>query len=117
VSLVEYFEQWERQWRTEAREAVTERAVGYWRGKVDAIEQVINVLRQPSTPTLTREDVAAYLLDRADQYDNSNGRWVPLADAAHALMEGAVEEALAHGELQEEDLRRRVRGWAKKGPR
>ena len=61
-----------------------------------------------------REDIAAYLLDRADQYATRDWRWNPLSGAAHDIMGGAVDEALAHGELQEPELRRRVRNWRKK---
>lgn len=60
-----------------------------------------------------REDIAAYLLDRADQIDNETGDWIPLADAAKAIMAGDVEAAIEHGELQETELRRRVRAWRK----
>lgn len=55
-----------------------------------------------------RRQVAAYLLDRGDQYDTSNGRWVPLHDAATALMNGEFDEAVAHGELEGAELLTRV---------
>lgn len=61
-----------------------------------------------------REDIAAYLLDRADQYATRDWRWNPLSGAARDIMGGAVDEALSHGELQEPELRRRVRNWRKK---
>lgn len=47
-------------------------------------------------------DYAAYLLDRADQYETDSGCWVALADAAHSIMLGEVESAKRHGELDEE---------------
>lgn len=59
-----------------------------------------------------REDVACYLIDRADQYDTESPCWVALADAAKAVMRGEVEEAVSHGELDDDDIRRRVRRWA-----
>lgn len=46
-------------------------------------------------------DVAAYLLDRADQYETKSPCWVALADAAEALMNGEVEGAVVHGEFDE----------------
>ena len=62
-----------------------------------------------------REDVAAFLLDRADQYDTASPSWVGLADAAARVAAGDVEQLVSEGELQEEDLRRRVRSMAKTG--
>ena len=53
--------------------------------------------------------MAAYLLDRADQYATDDWRWNPLADAAHAFMSGEVQRLLDAGELRESDLRRRVK--------
>lgn len=47
----------------------------------------------------TRRDVAAYLLDRADQYETESPCWVALADAARNVMLGEVEAAKDHGEL------------------
>lgn len=44
-------------------------------------------------------DVAAYLLDRADQYQDHDPCWIALADAAKNILQGAVSEALQHGEL------------------
>lgn len=60
------------------------------------------------TPTADRRNVAAYLLDRADQYVTESGSWVPLVDAAKAIMNGEVETAVAHGELDDPDLLARV---------
>lgn len=48
-----------------------------------------------------RSDVAAYLLDRADQYGDDNPCWIALADAARAVMRGDVEEAERTGALEE----------------
>ena len=58
------------------------------------------------------EDVAAYLLDRADQYATSSGSWVPLVDAAKAFVTGEVQRLLDAGELREPELRGRVRRFA-----
>ena len=44
-------------------------------------------------------DYAAYLLDRADQYETDSACWVALADAAHNIMLGEVEAAKRSGEL------------------
>lgn len=38
-----------------------------------------------------RRLVAAYLLDRADQYETDSPCWVALADAANNVLAGAVE--------------------------
>lgn len=48
---------------------------------------------------LSAADVAAYLLDRADQYDTESGCWAALADAAHNVWIGEVEAAKANGDL------------------
>lgn len=48
---------------------------------------------------LNAADVAAYLLDRADQYDTDSGCWVALSDAAHNIMLGEVEAAKNNGDL------------------
>ncbi len=48
---------------------------------------------------MKREDVAAYLLDRADQYDTSSPCWSALADAAENILVGEVERAKSSGEL------------------
>jgi len=53
---------------------------------------------------LTKCDYAAYLLDRADQYDTDSGCWVALADAAHNIMLGEVED---------EETYRRLEAYAK----
>jgi len=55
-----------------------------------------------------REDVAAYLLDRADQYDTDSPCWVALSDAAENVMACEVERAKQSGELDQK-LRQRVR--------
>ena len=63
-----------------------------------------------------RELVAAYLLDRADQYDTNSASWVGLADAAEAVVNGAVETAARNGELVgDDDLLRRIRKLARLG--
>lgn len=52
-------------------------------------------------------DVAAYLLDRADQYEAASGSWVALSDAAADIMNGRVDEVKGYGDL-DENLYRRV---------
>ena len=63
-------------------------------------------------------DYAAYLLDRADQYETDSGCWVALAEAAHNVMIGEVENAKKSGELDAslyERLERMTHGsWASK---
>ena len=59
-----------------------------------------------------RRDVAAFLLLRADRYDNSNGKWVPLADAAQEIMNGDFAESQKCGEL-DADLYKRVDSWVR----
>ena len=58
----------------------------------------------------TREKYAAYLIDRADQYETESPCWVALADAARNIMNGDADAAAAHGEFDEE-LIARVRGF------
>jgi hypothetical protein len=60
---------------------------------------------------MTLRQVAAYLLDRADQYDTDSGCWVCLADAAHEIMNGEAEARVKHGELDDPDLLKRVDGF------
>jgi regulator of protease activity HflC (stomatin/prohibitin superfamily) len=55
--------------------------------------------------------VAAYLLDRGDQYDTKSPCWIALADAAHAIAEGEFDAARAHGEIDEGDVLARVDKW------
>ena len=56
---------------------------------------------------VTMRDVAAYLLDRADQYDDGSGCWVAVADCAHNVAIGEVVIAKNEGEL-DSDLYERV---------
>lgn len=58
--------------------------------------------RQPAT----KKQIAAYLLDRADQYDLNSGCWIALADAAHNIMLGEVEAARDNGDLDADLFRR-----------
>jgi hypothetical protein len=58
-----------------------------------------------------RRLVAAYLLDRADQYETESPCWVGLADAAQNVMAGAVEAAEANGDFDDR-LLARVDGMA-----
>lgn len=69
-------------------------------------------------PMLRAIDVAAYLLDRADQYETDSGCWVALADAAHNVLAGAVQDAKNNGDL-DESLYERMKdwGWPEKEPR
>lgn len=60
---------------------------------------------------IRREQVAAYLLDRADQYTTGSGSWIPLADAAKAIMDGTFDDLAGAGELDDDDLLKRVRGF------
>jgi hypothetical protein len=59
-----------------------------------------------------RRQVAAYLLDRADQCVTQSASWVGLADAAHAVINGEVEERQRVGELDDPELLARVDGFA-----
>lgn len=54
----------------------------------------------------TKKEIAAYLLDRADQYDLNSGCWIALADAAQNIMLGEVEAARDNGDLDGELFRR-----------
>lgn len=58
--------------------------------------------------TVTIEDIAAYLLDRADQYDTDSPCWIALSDAAHNLMIGEVRAAKDNGDL-DQGLYKRLR--------
>lgn len=51
-------------------------------------------------------EVAAYLLDRADQYATESPCWIALADAAEAVVRGEAQVAAEHGEFDEDLLRR-----------
>ncbi len=53
--------------------------------------------------------IAAYLLDRADQYETDSPCWVALGDAAMNVVNGAARVASEHGEF-DADLLRRVEG-------
>lgn len=56
------------------------------------------------------DEIAAYLVDRADQYVTDSPCWVALTDVAHNIMQGDVETWMTDGNL-DEDLRRRVAAW------
>ncbi len=60
-------------------------------------------------------DLAAYLLDRADQYELDSPCWVALSDAASNVANGEVTEAIMHGELDDPSLRARVKSMAGHG--
>lgn len=55
--------------------------------------------------------VAAFLADRADQYETQSGFWVPLIDAAVAIMNGDFDQRVAEGELDDPKLLERVAKW------
>jgi hypothetical protein len=57
---------------------------------------------------MQRRMLAAYLLDRADQYKTDSPSWIPLAKAAEAVVNGDVESAVNHGELDDDTLLARV---------
>jgi hypothetical protein len=61
----------------------------------------------------TRE-IAAYLLDRADQYPDGEPMWVAVSDTAMKVAHGEANEAAIHGEL--DDLYKRVDRWIGKKP-
>lgn len=46
-----------------------------------------------------RRDVAAYLLDRADQYETDSPCWIALADVAQNIMRGEVIAAERNGDF------------------
>jgi hypothetical protein len=62
---------------------------------------------------IEREEVAMYLMDRADQYENESPCWVALSDAAHNIINGAVEKDRAYNG-NDPEMRRRVRAWKDK---
>jgi hypothetical protein len=59
--------------------------------------------------------VAAYLTDRADQYETDSPCWVALTDAASNVVNGEVEASDANGDL-DPDLRARVALWIGRPP-
>lgn len=44
-------------------------------------------------------DVAAYLLDRADQYEDGSSCWVALAEVARNVMRGEIAAAKRNGDF------------------
>lgn len=60
-----------------------------------------------------RRHVAAYLLDRADQYATDSPCWVALADAANNVLAGDVEAAVID-RVFDDDLMARVVGMEKR---
>jgi hypothetical protein len=59
---------------------------------------------------LTATDVAAWLIDRAEQFDTGSGVDMELVKLARAVMTGELHAAIAHGELDDPKLVRRVLG-------
>jgi len=53
--------------------------------------------------------IAAYLTDRADQYETRSPCWVALTDAVHDIMNGTAADRIGAGEV--DDLRKRVEKW------
>ena len=60
-------------------------------------------------------DLAAYLLDRADQYVSDSPCWIALSDAAANVANGDALASLRAGELDDEPLRKRVASMASRG--
>ena len=54
-----------------------------------------------------------YLLDRADQYETESPCWHALADAAQEVANGEAWADFEHGELDGDDLKRRVKSMAR----
>ena len=82
--------------------AILERTI---RRAADAHDAVIDARK-----TTTRMDllaVAAYIIDRGEQYDQSSGIASALPEVAFALLRGEHTKALAHGEL--DDIIERLR--------
>jgi len=61
--------------------------------------------------SLKPRDVAAYLLDRADQYETESPCWIALADAAENVLAGEVHRSLAENDF-DDALYARVDGMA-----
>jgi hypothetical protein len=70
-------------------------------------------MKGPRSLLVDRRMVAAYLVDRAEQYQAKSGSWVGLIDAAKAIMDGEFDAAVSHGELDDADLLARVDRWAR----
>lgn len=67
----------------------------------DCIVVVHGVMKFPGEDVVTMLDVAAYLLDRADQYDDDSGCHIAVSDCAHNVAIGEVTTAKNEGELDE----------------
>jgi hypothetical protein len=66
---------------------------------------------------LTRDEiVAAYLLDRADQYEADSPCWIALADAAANVINGEHKQAHVENEF-DAGLVKRVRSMRGRPPR
>jgi hypothetical protein len=61
---------------------------------------------------VTLLDCAAYLVDRADQLDSCDGYIGPMIDVAQAIVQGEVQTAKDHGEL-DKSLYTRLDSWAR----
>lgn len=70
-------------------------------GAQDVEVEPVQVIRRAAKPMLVirRADVAAFLLDRAEQFADDDPCCAALADAARAVMRGDVEEAERTGAL------------------
>lgn len=62
---------------------------------------------------ISRRMVAAYLLDRADQYQDGSASWIGLADAARAVVRGEADDAIDCGELDDSQVLTRIDRMAK----
>lgn len=62
-----------------------------------ALEVALRAAVRPAYESL--RDVAAYLLDRADQYEPDSPCWIVLADAARSIMRGEVAAAARNGDF------------------
>lgn len=57
---------------------------------------------------MTPRQIAAYLLDRADQFDTDSACWICLAAAAQEIVNGEAQARIDHGELDDPELLKRV---------
>lgn len=116
------------QWQTDLWDAVNAYAATV-RGEPDkhvygnvtrmqAVVVVEGVVRKAVAAARVEERriCAAYVLDRADQYETRSPCWHGLADAAHGIMSGEAAAAEAHGEF-DEGLYKRVDSFKGKAPK
>ncbi len=92
--------------------------MNHWVGDHAACDTMVNYIlardaAHAAEVERLHELTAAYLTDRADQYDTKSPCWVALTDEAEAVINGEVEAADANGDLDDE-LLARVRKWRRK---